>query len=1128
MNGPAHKNHLMKRMNRLMQLPFLGVLLVFSLARAASAADALYQNDAIVSYPGTESFPPVIDATNFVNNGSFTINFTTFSASQPFYETSDTINYTNIGSMVANTGFNFDTQSTSTGLRTMAGNFYNPGTVSCGSTNNTGDVFAGQLFFFVDGLPQCLISATNIVNSGTVDVGVDGLMRFTGQNVDLSRSTLLEEGAGANAFGSGDFGLNTNFWDPSAFFGPNFAESAFFFVPPFILELTNSTAYFDQQGLGTSNVVTRAVFIQDTSGSNVSYNVYFDTAGIGFGGGNVTIEWIGSYQDAASGNTFSNYLYLNDNYALGATTNVALINGYPDNFTFTESPTQLPLGVAPAPAGFLDVFPVGSITNRYAFANVQLTSTSADTNSIQDANHSITNLPGRIQISAANELNLDLAQITGPNYLSVQSTNQFDGSGGALIQSPYSDLDLGVTNGFLTVSNLLSPQIPNWGGNVQAWSTRWITVGGSVTNIAGGVTNIVGGVTNDFRVLIVGSQLNPTTLAQVQNLILHGSNSIVISDTLNVMRTFTADAQNLTLTTNGPGNGATSVDGELNVESDKIFWGTSLPNLRNLTNNGAIRFQNLAQFISSPKVVTVTAGTPAVGATGTLSQSGSANVANNDKITIGSTQYAFVSLLHNATANQVKIGTTFDGSISNFIAAINHAAGSGITYSSATTTNIQVTAGPLTNHAFTVTAITGGTNGNSIATTETSAHLTWNHGTLTGGVDSIPGTTNVSTVQVPYEAFINNGLLSDQGSIIFANYFQNSGTISNGINSFMLQSQTTVLTNGLITAGGGFTNISDSLVVSNLMLQAGRSLTLQVTNLLTDTGPSPTNGNFWSVGGASSGGLNLVRKPVTGDLLGTTITNIAPINKNVINIWAATNSGTSVAGYTNNAAVGRLYLDALGTSSKFTFNGIGTNNALYVDYLELDDYATNRDANGNPTALTNNPGLVIYYAQAVQNGVSVADKLNHKNSDHLRWVSAYNGFFSSTNLVFGGTTNAVNAALAQSTLIDSDGDGTPNAGDSSPIFVSSEVNFILTLTNVPPLKVQLQWETIPGATNYVFYNTNLVSANWLLLTNFISAATVPPVGGWPITATVTDPVNPVQPRYYRVRVDPNSILANGP
>src|ERR1035437_5074410 len=189
---------------------------------------------------------------------------------------------------------------------------------------------------------------------------------------------------------------------------------------------------------------------------------------------------------------------------------------------------------------------------------------------------------------------MSFAQITGPNYMSVQSTNQFDGSAGALIQTPYSDINIGVTNGFLTVSNLMEASIPNWGGNVQAWSTRWLAL---ATNTLDGTNFFT--VTNDFRVEIVASQLTPTTLAQVQDLILHGTNSIVISDALNIMRTFTADAQNLTLTTNGAGVGATSLDGELNIGSSSIFWQSSLPNLRNLTNNGAIRTLNQANFGSS-------------------------------------------------------------------------------------------------------------------------------------------------------------------------------------------------------------------------------------------------------------------------------------------------------------------------------------------------------------------------------------------------------------------------------------------------------------------------------------------------------------------------------------------------
>ena len=38
-------------------------------------------------------------------------------------------------------------------------------------------------------------------------------------------------------------------------------------------------------------------------------------------------------------------------------------------------------------------------------------------------------------------------------------------------------------------------------------------------------------------------------------------------------------------------------------------------------------------------------------------------------------------------------------------------------------------------------------------------------------------------------------------------------------------------------------------------------------------------------------------------------------------------------------------------------------------------------------------------------------KLSHHNGNHLRWVPAYAGTFSSTNLVFpAGVTNTVNAA----------------------------------------------------------------------------------------------------------------------
>jgi hypothetical protein len=118
--------------------------------------------------------------------------------------------------------------------------------------------------------------------------------------------------------------------------------------------------------------------------------------------------------------------------------------------------------------------------------------------------------------------------------------------------------------------------------------------------------------------------------------------------------------------------------------------------------------------------------------------------------------------------------------------------------------------------------------------------------------------------------------------------------------------------------------------------------------------------------------------------------------------------------------------------------------------------------------------------------ISVAEKLNHKNNDHLRWLWMYAGHFSSTNIVYpDGTTNGpFNAALASSKDIDSDGDGLVNGSDPTPFYVPSEVNFKQTLTNQPPLSIRLQWTTIPLATNYIYYRTNLFSTVWLPLTNF--------------------------------------------
>ena len=1142
MNSTEHIHRPATCMKRLMKWPLLCGLLSLALVRTNLAADALFQNDGIITYPGTEVNPPVIDATNFVNTGTMVINFTLpyLTLTQPFYETSDTLNYTNTGLMMGNAGFQFDNQSSGTGGRTSSANFYNQGTVSAGSTANTTDIFGG-LLGLLGYFPQCLVNATNIANPGVVDVGVDGLIQLTGDNVDLSAGTLNMEGAGANAFGlGGDFGFTTNVWY-TGFLGPNYAISGpvpFFkqmFFANFFgnIYLTNSTAYIDQAQVVSNNII-RCVFIEDESkriGADVSFKVYFDNAQNAFNGGNVTVEWSAPYLDAATGITHTNYLYLADDYVLGASTNVAFNgNGIPDNYSFFSSLTQLPQGVPPATAGYVNVFTTDAVTNGYSFVDAQMIATTVSTNQIP--NRSMTNLPGRVEISASRQLNLAAAQISGPNYMSVQAPVQFDGSPGATIQSPFSDLNVGVTNGFLTVSNLMSPYVPTWNGEVQAWSTRWFQ-----GNANGG--------TNDYRVLIIGSVLTPTTLAQVQNLVMHGTNSIVLSDALNVLTSLNADAQNLTLTTNGAGNRATSLAGELNLESGQILWSSSLPNLRNLTNNGAIRSQNLVQFIGNSNNIVVTPGTNAVAATGKLSEVKSSNVAKNSTVNLGTNQYVFVTTLVNTLPNQVKIAGNLDGSLNNLIAAINHSAGAGTAYSTNTQANPYasagslVTAGSYTNHSFIVTALASGSAGNLIRSTNTSVSLAWNGLKLSGGADAVAPVTNVApTVLVPYHNFVNNGLLSDQGSTIWSKNFESYGAISNWLGSFVLDSLTTTVTNSSITADGDISINAGSLVTSNVVFQASRSVTLGVTNLLTDSGV--TNGSIWSVqttNGSGGNALIMRVKPAAGDLLGTTITNYAPLpNRQSLNVWAGADRGVSVDGYTNNAAVGQLILDALGSVSQFKFSGASVSNALYVDNLVFLDSMTNGIDNNFDFSvnLSISANMMIYFAQATTaDGTSIAAKIDAaskagRNGGRLRWVPGYVGHFSSVSVVYpDGTTNTVNAALAASSTIDSNGNGTPNGSDPAPFFVSSQVGLSIATTNVPAPSALIRWSSIPGSTNYVYYKTNLASSAWLTLTNFVSPAIVPPVGGWPITNMVFDTVNSSQPRFYNVTVIPNSASLNG-
>ena len=1010
MNSVAHMNNPARRLENSMQCLWLCGLLCLLMSPAAMATDALWppadQLGQVFNYTIPGNPPPIIDATAFDNENQFTINASAGVANAEIFKTWNTVNYTNNGLMVANSpistnglflsestgcGFDFDTVTTNVISERMAGIFYNPGVIRVNSVTDTGGTFSSLATVGI-----FKVWATNVINPGSVAVGVDGLLQFTGQSVNLARSQLSLENLNTelnvltNFFPGLNFlvplnlsvlntplpaavGSETNYIDPAVDFSlPNPTSDDF--LPPLYLGLQNATAYVQTNAISTNQNLVRAVFISNPI-PGVTNHVYFDY-------GDILVQWVGNYVNPATGLQTNNFMYLEDDF--GEITNLQLagVGGGPINYSWLAN-WPLILG-PPAPSGLpIGTFTVGSVTNDFAYESVQLIATTVATNaSLQNPSGALTNLVGRIQINASHDLDLSLAQISGPNYMSLTATNQFNGSGGAAIFSPYSDFNLGVTNGFLSISNLLAPSVPNWNGPCQVFSARWQTVDAT-------------GVTNIYHVLLLNSDAVPTTTPTVQDLILHSTN-LVVSDTFNIIRKLSIDATSLTLTTNLDTSGIGSQDGELNWYGPTALNSVQFPNLRWVTNNGAIRAANLAVFGSS-----------------------------------------------------------------------------------------------------------------------------WASG---------------------YGAFNNNGLLADQGTTIYATNFLSSGAISNGVvGSFNLHSATTVLTNGVIAAGGDVSIITGSLLTSNLVLQAGRSLTLSATNLLTDGiasgSTSVTNGNIWTVGSVaiSNGkGLSLPVNPTNGDLLGTTITNIAPAGV-VFTITSAGNDyGVSTAGFTNNMAIGRLILDGKNLNSLFTFKGTGgagVSNAIYVDYLEFDDSTANNTSYNFP-GLSINTNITVYFAQAMLNGVSVAEKIdnasryNGRNNGRLRWVPSYVGHFSSTNIVYpGGATNTVNAALAQSTDIDSDGDGIANASDPTPFFLASDLIFTETLTNVPPKSILLSWQTIPGATNYVYYKTNLVSTGWSLLQTNASLPANPfispqPEGSSATNVSVLDPVNPAQPKFYKVTVQP--------
>jgi hypothetical protein len=169
----------------------------------------------------------------------------------------------------------------------------------------------------------------------------------------------------------------------------------------------------------------------------------------------------------------------------------------------------------------------------------------------------------------------------------------------------------------------------------------------------------------------------------------------------------------------------------------------------------------------------------------------------------------------------------------------------------------------------------------------------------------------------------------------------------------------------------------------------------------------------------------LLRKPATGDLLGTEIVTRAPRFVSVAHTWAAEDRGATPDGFTNNVAIGRLTLDSLPggelrlgpPTDGFGFPLPGQY-GLYVDYLQFSPVrvAGNR---AWPTS-----GVHCHRARLTVYGAS---NLTEEDLDGAsRTVTLGQGLHGPASgdvALRDGRTIRVNVGLVDSETIDSDSDG---------------------------------------------------------------------------------------------------------
>lgn len=341
------------------------------------------------------------------------------------------------------------------------------------------------------------------------------------------------------------------------------------------------------------------------------------------------------------------------------------------------------------------------------------------------------------------------------------------------------------------------------------------------------------------------------------------------------------------------------------------------------------------------------------------------------------------------------------------------------------------------------------------------------------GVLAVESVVNVGGAlpgSLTLDVFRNEGVVASTAVAIGARRFELAGELYAEAGSIRISAENFVSEGGILTGGNNAIIRASTANLAGLTAQIGGEFGLAVTESLTDGGaatPSLVSVQY---------GVQIYEKPKTSDLRGTTLEINVPSYSRATSIWPASDVGKTPVGFTNNLALGSLKLEVKAGGVAW-FYGEDPTNAIYVEKLALGPRILFTLTNAIPTddGLILDQGMTLYFSSTSTNTTPAKlDGLVTPGGGKLVYLPHASGLVSVVN--GDGRTVEVPQGVRYSSVLDSDGDGIPNATDPSPFDVVAVGS--TKLVGTPAREIEVQWDAIPGQSYEIQSTKDLANGKW--------------------------------------------------